>query len=202
MFCQECGTENSDESKFCVKCGTKIGFVQTPPTPAPPPVISQSSATEEASVRTPPPAMKPSSGGRKRNRVIAIAMVFAVAAVAVIAVSSIYVNHRMAMLSHGKAKQPTCPPELLQKYKAIIGGSGSAKQVADRVQSAIQTDIRAEINRAQSAGGTYPNDPWGVEAVRLEACAMAATEAGKQELSGEFDRRATAKFNEMATHSK
>jgi len=42
MFCPECGNENTDTSRFCVKCGGQLqGSQQVPRPAAPPPVTTQ-----------------------------------------------------------------------------------------------------------------------------------------------------------------
>lgn len=51
MFCQECGTANSDNAKFCVKCGIAIAPAPCPSTtlvpPVPPPSLECSLPTAE-----------------------------------------------------------------------------------------------------------------------------------------------------------
>lgn len=40
MFCQECGSENTDAAKFCVKCGSAIAAASYPSSLPTPPVLS------------------------------------------------------------------------------------------------------------------------------------------------------------------
>lgn len=35
MFCSECGQENVDDAKFCVKCGKKFIAIKTLSSPSP-----------------------------------------------------------------------------------------------------------------------------------------------------------------------
>lgn len=93
MFCQKCGTENSDSAKYCKGCGRPIQ--QIPPVPTTPTV-------------TPMPPVKKKSGGKKM--VIALVVILAIGAAFFLVRNQI----GMSGISFGTASGKKAEPEYMQ----------------------------------------------------------------------------------------
>lgn len=59
MFCQKCGTENTDTTKFCVKCGTGLSVPPTQTASRPPTSRPEAANVARTAASEPSPAAVP-----------------------------------------------------------------------------------------------------------------------------------------------
>lgn len=140
MFCQKCGTENADTTKFCVKCGTKMVASEpqavplvaaSPPSPVPP-------ARTELPVTT--PSRSPSQPGPRGLRtlgfVVIIPWLLALLALTYLAYNEAYRVPKNQKDSGRTAKQRAADADYVLGRGRELQQSGTDREGAQALMAA------------------------------------------------------------------
>lgn len=99
MLCTKCGTENTDTTKFCVKCGTKVAADEAAAAPAPSeslPTVT-GTPTVPAAEQPPGPAKKPGRAGVVVGWILAALGLLGIAGVLMSPPNPLTTNPKMQM---------------------------------------------------------------------------------------------------------